>query len=95
MIVLICEDVVKREKLEEVREYYRELVEYTRKQPGCLAYDVYQDEERDNVLIFVEKWADASCLDDHLKDNVYIEMFAKIEKHLTGEEKLRRYGEFV
>lgn len=95
MITLICDDIVEKDKMEEVKSYYRDLVEYTRKQPGCISYDVYQDAERENALVFVEKWSDQRYLDDHLNDPVYIEMFGKIEKHLVEDETLRKFREFV
>lgn len=95
MIILVCDNIVAGDKIKEVEEYYRDLVEYTRKQPGCMQYDVYQNKEKENALIFVEKWAAEHFLETHLEDPVYQEKFEKIEKCLIEDETVKRYEEFV
>ncbi len=95
MVILICDNIVAKDKLQEVEAYYADLVEYTRKQPGCIQYDVYQNKDRENALVFMEKWAAEHFLDDHLNDPVFQEKFAKIEKCLIEDETVKTYEEFV
>lgn len=95
MIVLICKNVLKKDKIEEVKEYYKELVRYTRKQKGCIFYDVYQSDSTEESLIFVERWAGEDDLDEHLNDPVYLKMFEKIEKHLVKDEVVHMYHDFI
>lgn len=95
MIILICDNIIAMENLQEVEAYYVDLVEYTRKQPGCIQYDVYQNKDRENALVFVEKWAAEHFLEDHLEDPVYQEKFEKIERYLIEDETVKSYEEFV
>lgn len=95
MIVLVCDNVLKKGTVEEVKAYYEELVEYTKRQPGCLAYDVYQSQDKKEALIFVERWAGEEYLEAHLKDPVYLKMFEKIEKYLEEDEVVHMYHEFA
>ncbi|TKI04856.1 putative quinol monooxygenase [Martelella alba] len=40
-------------------------VEASRKDEGCLKYDVHQDRERPDHFIFVEHWASEALLERH------------------------------
>ncbi|MDJ0709542.1 MAG: putative quinol monooxygenase [Woeseiaceae bacterium] len=41
---------------EELVEQMKTLVEETRKESGCVHYDLYRGIEDSNVLVFVEEW---------------------------------------
>ncbi len=45
MLKVIAEDFIKPEHLETVRPWYAELVEKTRQEPLCIAYDLFVDQE--------------------------------------------------
>ncbi|MEA9390497.1 putative quinol monooxygenase [Acerihabitans sp. TG2] len=42
-------------------------IEATRKEPGCLKYNLHQDQARPDHFIFVEHWASSEILDQHNK----------------------------
>lgn len=42
------------------------LVEATRKEPGCLLYDLHRGTEDPNIFVFVEAWETKAHWQDHM-----------------------------
>lgn len=56
MLKVIAEDFIKPEYIETVLPLYRELISATKKEPHCIAYDLYIDEKDPGHFIFIEEW---------------------------------------
>lgn len=56
-----CIDLVKSELLK--------LIEPTRKEAGCIQYDLYQDNEKPAVFLFFENWENRELWQKHMKTN--------------------------
>lgn len=65
MLKVIAEDFIKPEHIETVLPLYRELVAATKKEPLCIAYDLFIDEKDPGHFIFIEEWPDRAALDVH------------------------------
>ena len=50
-----------------VRNAFRKMVEPTRAEAGCLAYDGYVDAADDCLVVLVERYADQSAFQAHLE----------------------------
>jgi quinol monooxygenase YgiN len=50
-----------------VKEALMEMVEPTRKEKGCLAYNLHQSKSDKAQFIFYEQWASQAALDAHMK----------------------------
>jgi quinol monooxygenase YgiN len=55
------------EAMAEVRPQVQRLVEATRREDGCIAYDVGEDIAESGLLRFSEIWTDRASLDRHLQ----------------------------
>jgi quinol monooxygenase YgiN len=67
-IVIVTGTVVARpENLNEVLAASLEHVRRSRAEPGCISHAVLQDIEDENRLVFFERWADRTFLDDHFR----------------------------
>lgn len=53
------------ENLDNVRRFLRELVDATRREDGCVAYDVAEDLFDPGLIRFSEIWSDAASLARH------------------------------
>lgn len=67
MVKVVAKNFFPADKLEEVLKLYSELVEETRKEEGCIAYDLYQDEQDAGALTFIEEWKSRQALEEHMK----------------------------
>ena len=68
------------------------VIEQTRKEPGCLRYDLLQDTEDPNIFLFIEEYKDEEAFQTH-RNMPYMAPFrAEREKLLdkfTGLRKLK------
>jgi quinol monooxygenase YgiN len=70
--------------VEEALEAFRKCQSLTRLEAGCIFYNLWVDkatealEEGERVFYLLEKWADQSSLDLHLKQPHVVELIAKL-----------------
>ncbi|MGX8941393.1 putative quinol monooxygenase [Symbiopectobacterium sp. Eva_TO] len=81
MLKVIAEDFIKPEAIETVLPLYRELVETTKKEPRCIAYDLYIDEKDIGHFIFIEEWPDRAALDEHCASEHFKRLVPMIDQH--------------
>lgn len=81
MLKVIAEDFIKPEAIETVLPLYRELVEATKKEPLCIAYDLYVDEKDIGHFIFIEEWPDHAALDEHCASEHFKRLVPMIDQH--------------
>ncbi|SEN14544.1 Quinol monooxygenase YgiN [Pseudomonas sp. ok272] len=65
MLNVIAEDFIQPDHLDTVRPWYAELVEKTRQEPLCIAYDLFIDQNDPGHFVFIEQWPDQAALDAH------------------------------
>lgn len=61
-----------------VLESAKELVAYSLKDNGCIAYDVFESATRSDVLMICETWKDAESLSVHEKADHFVALVPKI-----------------
>ena len=60
-----------------VLESAKELVAYSLKDNGCIAYDVFESATRSDVLMICETWKDAESLSAHEKADHFVALVPK------------------
>jgi quinol monooxygenase YgiN len=73
MLKLVAKFIVKEDKIEEFKKYAEELVTETRKENGCISYQLFQDINDSKILTFIEEWENQKSIDNHNNS-----------KHITG-----------
>ncbi|MFF3066583.1 putative quinol monooxygenase [Oerskovia sp. NPDC057915] len=66
-------------------EVYRELVEATRREPGCLSYELLQRVDDATRLVLVEEWESQAHLDAHTRTEHFVRLVAELEALETAE----------
>jgi quinol monooxygenase YgiN len=66
MIVVIAPFKVKKGARDAVTHVAKACVEATRKEPGCIMYELHASTEDEQSLVFVEKWKDKDALRQHM-----------------------------
>lgn len=67
MIHLIATLTIQPGSLAAVTEAAKPCLEATRKEDGCMSYDLHVDVTDDTRLVFVERWENRAALDAHFK----------------------------
>ena len=67
MLTLIAEDFIEPKDIDKVLPLYRELIEKTREEKGCLSYDLHHDLKEPGHFVFIEEWVDEAAVDFHVE----------------------------
>jgi len=73
------------DKVEELKAVCLGLIEPTRKENGCISYDLYQDITNPGKFTFLENWKSKEHLDIHLKTPHLVAAGASFGKLATKE----------
>lgn len=79
------------ERIADIRPLLEELVEATRRNDGCIAYDVAEDPFDAGVIRFSELWPDHESLERHLKAPHIAPWRSVSQKHGLMERKFTAY----
>lgn len=81
----------KADQAEQVREILSALVEPTRKESGCIRYELHQNNADPSDLTFIEEWESDAALDAHLQTDHVQAGLVKLDGLLAGDPDIRRY----
>ena len=81
----------KADQAEQVREILAALVEPTRKESGCIRYELHQNNADPSDLTFIEEWESDAALDAHLQTDHVQAALGRLDGLLAGEPDIRRY----
>ncbi len=90
-VALSSRFVVKPEKREEFIKLATEATKQTRKEPGNLSYNVYEESTYPNSFIFFEEWKSRASLDKHLATPYAKSIVEQFNELVEGEPSLRVY----
>jgi quinol monooxygenase YgiN len=79
------------ETVSEVRELLSSLVEPTRKESGCIIYELLQNTEDPTDFTFVEEWETNEALAIHLASDHLKAIGPKLEPFVTDLPDIRTY----
>ena len=88
MIKVIAKLTIKEDKIEELMSIIPELVAETRKEDGCISYQLFQDVKNKKMLSFVEDWESNEALQRHMKSKHFQEAMPKIAELQEKEMEL-------
>ena len=85
MLKLIAEDFIQIDKVDIVLPLYKELIEKTKLEKGCIAYDLYHDVKNKGHFVFIEEWQDRNALDEHVNSEHFQRLVPQIDQHKRQE----------
>jgi quinol monooxygenase YgiN len=62
-----------------VLEILRSVQDRVLAQPGCRAYEIYEQHEPDHSLVLVERWESEAALEAHIRSETYRRILSAIE----------------
>ena len=67
------------------------LLEPTRREQGCLRYDLMQSRTDPEAFVFIEEWEDEAALQSHLSEPDVQRAFRDVQPFVTEPPALTRY----
>jgi quinol monooxygenase YgiN len=88
---VIARVAAKADSVEQVRAILMGIVEPTRREPGCLSYQLLQNQADPTDFTFVEEWARASAEQSHFATPHISDALRRLPGLLAAEPDIRRY----
>ena len=85
-VTLVAEVQAKAGEEGVVKKALMALVEPTRKEKGCICYNLHQSGEDKAKFMFYEQWASQAALDEHMQSDHFKAMQVATEGKLEGIE---------
>ena len=89
---VVARAVARPDKIDELRSVLLPLIEPTRQEPGCIRYEMLQNNSDPTDFTFVEEWESDAALDAHLETDHFREVAAKLPDLIVGQPDIRRYS---
>jgi len=87
-VTLLVTARVQERGWDKVRTALKDVIQSSRREKGCLEYDVYEAETRHNEIMFYERWASGADLAAHQQQD-FMAQFAEVAMpHLDGVMRL-------
>jgi quinol monooxygenase YgiN len=78
-------------KVNELLSVLSSLVEPTRKEPGCLSYELLQNNEDPTDFTLIEEWQSNTALESHFATKHFKDALIKFSNLIAAEPDVRRY----
>ena len=78
-------------KEDELRTLLRGLIEPTRREPGCVTYELLQSTTDPTDFTFVEEWSSEADLDAHLQSAHLRNARSRLPELTVADPDIRRY----
>lgn len=66
-LTIVARIEAKPNSVEQVKSELIKLIEPTRKEKGCIQYDLHQDNQQPEIFLFFENWESRELWQDHMK----------------------------
>lgn len=84
--------LAKPDRVEPVLSILTNVVEPTRKEPGCISYELLQNRADPTDFTFVEEWASDGAIDAHLATQHIQDALSKLAGLLAEAPDIRRHN---
>ncbi len=91
MIIVTAMMHVKDGKKEAFILEAKDLISSTRKEDGCINYDLLANTEDENALVMLEQWNDIDTLKKHMKTDHFLQFEVSIEPLLAKGVDIKSY----
>jgi quinol monooxygenase YgiN len=89
---VVARIVAKPDKVEETRALLVSLIAPTRKEPGCVSYQLLQNRADATDFTFVEEWESEAALNAHFTTDHVKAAFAKAPELVAAAPDIRQYA---
>lgn len=89
---VIARAKAKPDQVAQVRDILTALVDATRKESGCLSYELLQNHADPTDFVFVERWASAAAEQAHFVTPHLLVTLQQLTGLLASEPHICRYG---
>jgi quinol monooxygenase YgiN len=90
MIKIVAKGFFYEGKSDQAITLYKELVEKSQVEKGCIAYNLFQDKKDDTILTVIEEWENEEALETH-KNTEHFKRIVPLLGELRKNSELNIY----
>jgi quinol monooxygenase YgiN len=91
MITIVAKSILKPGKKEDFKVLIEELIRESRKEKGCISYNLYEDINNSNILTFIEEWRDEEAIKLHNESKHVTGIVPKLSELREGKSEINLY----
>jgi len=91
MIVIAAKFKLRPGKKDDFMNLAQSVIGPSRKEKGCVSYNLYSPVENPEAFMFFEEWADQDAFDAHLREPHFIEFADESKDMLEGDMDVNIY----
>ena len=95
MIRVVAKQRIAQGKKEAVLPIFREMIETTRKENGCIAYSLNESVKDPDALAIIEAWETQEDLDIHMVSEHFKRLIPQIGTYLSEPTQIEIYKEII
>lgn len=90
-IRVVAQVVARTDKISEVQAILQDIVAPTRRETGCLSYQLLHHRSNPAMFLFIEEWTDEQAIDAHFGTVHIQQALAKVTPLLAQAPDIQRY----
>ncbi len=94
-LVCVAEFRAKEDSTDDLVAALHSLLDNTRREPGCIRYELNQREDDPRWLTYIEKWADRKTFDEHCAMPYIKHYFDVVRPELVETFEVKLYREIL
>ena len=91
MIKVVAKNRIKQGSMDEVLNMLDEMIELTRKEDGCIKYELFKNMNDSNVITFIEEWENMDKLNAHINSDHFKRIIPAVGKHAEEDIPVEVY----
>ena len=95
MVKIVAKNYIQEGKFDEVVALYKELVEKTRVEEGCIKYELFQDLNDARTVTMIEEWDSMEALAAHEKSEHFTRILPLLKVLMAGDTDFRIYNRII
>ena len=95
MVKVIAKFFVDQNKIDQFIKLSKELIENTRKENGCIKYELFEDTTKNTIFSIIEEWENTQALDAHFNSKHFIKLIPQLELIVTQRIEVNIYKQII
>ena len=91
MITIVAKSIIKPGKKEDFKALTEKLIRESRKEKGCISYNLYEDINHSNTLTFIEEWRNEEAIRLHNESIHFTGIIPKLLELREGKPEINLY----
>jgi len=91
MITIVAKSILKPGKKEDFKVLAEKLIRESRKEKGCISYNLYEDINNSNTLTFIEEWINEEAIKLHNESIHFVGIIPKLSELREGKREINLY----